>query len=129
VRRARDVVDGTGAFPAEKMAAVAFAHLDRLAARARTILGQNRAAVRAFLGSREELEWVEPDGGSVVFPRLRGVADAGPFVNRLLSDHDTAVVPGRFFEAPAHFRIAFGGNPKTIAGGLARIGRALIASA
>ena len=125
VRRARDVVDGTGAFPAEKMAAVAFAHLDRLAARARTILGQNGAAVRAFLSSRQQLEWVDPDGGSVVFPRLRDVEDAGPFVTRLLSDHDTAVVPGSFFEAPAHFRIAFGGKPESLAGGLARIGRAL----
>jgi aspartate/methionine/tyrosine aminotransferase len=128
VRRTRDVVDGTGAFPSEQMAAIAFAHLDRLAARARTILQRNVAAVRAFLGSREELEWVEPDGGSVVFPRLRGVADAEPFVARLLSGYQTAVVPGRFFEAPAHFRIAFGGNPETVAGGLMRIGRALIAS-
>jgi len=48
-----------------------------------------------------------------------------PFVTRLLSDHDTSVVPGSFFEAPAHFRIAFGGRPETVAGGLARIGRAL----
>ncbi len=128
VRRTRDVVDGTGAFPAEQMAAVAFEHLDRLAARARTILQRNVAAVRAFLGSREELEWVEPDGGSVVFPRLKGFADAEPFVTRLLSGYQTAVVPGRFFEAPAHFRIAFGGSPETVAGGLARIGQALIAS-
>jgi aspartate/methionine/tyrosine aminotransferase len=125
VRRARDVVDGTGAFPAEQMAAIAFAHLDRLAARARAILQRNVAAVRAFLGSREELEWVEPDGGSVVFPRLKGVADAEPFVARLLSGHQTAVVPGRFFEAPAHFRIAFGGKPEIVAGGLKRIGLAL----
>jgi aspartate/methionine/tyrosine aminotransferase len=46
-------------------------------------------------------------------------------VNRLLADYQTSVAPGRFFEAPAHFRIAFGGRPETVAGGLARIGRAL----
>ena len=127
VRRTRDVVDGTGVFPAEKMGAVAFAHLDRLALRARKILEQNGAAVRALLDGRREIEWVPPAGGSVAFPRLRGVEDAGPFVDRLLSAHQTAVVPGRFFEAPVHFRIAFGGKPETVAGGLARIARALAA--
>jgi hypothetical protein len=125
VRRTRDVVDGTGVYAAEKMAAVAFAHLDRLAARARKILEQNGAAVHAFLGSRRELDWVPPTAGTVVFPRLRGVDDAEPFVTRLLSAHQTAVTPGRFFEAPAHFRIAFGGKPETVAGGLRRIGKAL----
>jgi hypothetical protein len=125
VRRTRDVVDGTGPFPTEKIASVAFAHLDRLALRARHILEPNRAAVRAFLAKRREVECVPPDGGSVVFPRLRGVADTGPFVERLLADHQTLVVPGRFFEAPAHFRIAMGGKPEILAGGLTRIAKAL----
>jgi len=125
IRRTRDAVDGTGVFPAEKIAAVAFAHLDRLAARARRLLERNGAATRAFLENRHELEWVAPTGGSIVFPRLRGSTDAEPFVNRLLAEYQTSVAPGRFFEAPAHFRIAFGGKPETVAGGLARIGRAL----
>ncbi len=125
VRRTRDVVDGTGPFPTEKLASVAFAHFDRLAARARHILEPNRAAVRAFLARRSELECVPPDGGSVVFPRIRGVADAGPFVERLLVEQQTLVVPGRFFEAPAHFRIAMGGKPEILAGGLTRICKAL----
>ncbi|MBE3072998.1 MAG: pyridoxal phosphate-dependent aminotransferase [Acidobacteria bacterium] len=124
IRRTRDVVDGIGAFPAERIAAVAFAHLDRLRARARIILARNGSAVRTFLRSRPEFEWIDPPAGSVVFPRLRGVADAEPFIRRLLSDYETAVVPGRFFEAPAHFRIAFGGKPDILAGGLERIGRA-----
>jgi aspartate/methionine/tyrosine aminotransferase len=124
IRRTRDVVDGVGAFPAERIATVAFAHLDRLRARARTLLERNGTAVRTFLRSRPELEWVDPPAGSIVFPRLRGAADAEPFITCLLSDYQTAVVPGRFFEAPAHFRIAFGGRPDILAGGLKRIGQA-----
>ena len=125
VRRTRDVVDGAGAFPAERIAATAFAHLDRLKMRARGILAANGAAVRAFLRGRPEIEWIDPPAGSIVFPRLRGAEDAEPFVRRLLGEYQTAIVPGRFFEAPAHFRIAFGGAPNILAGGLQRIGLAL----
>ena len=125
VRRARDVVDGTGPFPTERIATLAFAELDRLLARARTILEPNRAMVRDFLKSRPELDAADPVGGTVAFPRLLGVGDADPFVKRLFDLYDTGVVPGRFFEAPAHFRLAFGGLAEKVAGGLARIGEAL----
>ncbi len=63
--------------------------------------------------------------GTVVFPRIRGVADAGPFVDRLAREFETDVVPGRFFQAPAHFRVGFGGRPEVLAEGLAQLGRAL----
>ena len=125
VRRARDIVDGAGVFPSERMSVVAFEHLDRLAARARSILGPNYALARAFFDSRPEIEYVEPAGGTVVFPRLRGRADAGPFIDRLFREEQVGVVPGRFFQAPAHFRLAFGGARETLEDGLERIGRSL----
>jgi aspartate/methionine/tyrosine aminotransferase len=125
VRRARDVVDGTGPFPTERIATLAFAELDRLLARARAILEPNRAMIRDFLENRPELDAADPVGGTVAFPRLRGADDADPFVTRLFDRYETGVVPGRFFDAPAHFRIAFGGPAETLAGGLARIGEAL----
>ena len=125
VRRARDIVDGTGVFPAERMAVVAFEHLERLATRARSILSPNLALVRSFLARHDALECVPPAGGTVVFPRLRGQADAGPFIDRLLREEQVGVVPGRFFQAPAHFRLAFGGLQDTLQHGLERIGRFL----
>jgi hypothetical protein len=125
VRRARDIIDGTGVFPAERMSVVAFEHLDRLAARALSILEPNFPLVRRFLDGRRELEYVPPAGGTVVFPRLRGHADAGPFIERLLREEEVGVVPGRFFQAPAHFRLAFGGPRKTLQCGLDGIGRML----
>jgi hypothetical protein len=121
VRRARDVVDAEGAFLADRLATLAFERLDDLARRARAILGPNREAVRRFLSSRRELEWIEAAGGTVVFPRLARMTDACPFVDRLLAEEHTAVVPGRFFEAPAHFRISFGGRADVVAHGLAAI--------
>ena len=125
IRRARDIVDGTGVFPAERMAVVAFAHLDRLAARARAILEPNLALVRRFLGDRAGLQYVPPAGGTVLFPRLRDSDDASPLVERLLREAEVGVVPGRFFQAPAHFRLAFGGPRDTLERGLEAIGRLL----
>lgn len=125
IRRARDIVDGTGVFPAERMAVAAFEHLDRLAARAKSILEPNFALARRFLDGRPEIEYVAPAGGTVVFPRLRGRADAGPFIERLLDEEGVGVVPGRFFQVPAHFRLAFGGSPDTLQCGLEGLGRLL----
>jgi aspartate/methionine/tyrosine aminotransferase len=126
IRRARDIVDGVGAFPPDRMAVAAFEHLDRLANRARRILETNFAIVHDFLDTRHELEYVPPAGGTVVFPRLRGAADAAPFTERLLRDEQVGVVPGRFFQAPAHFRLAFGMlSPELLREALARTGRAL----
>jgi aspartate/methionine/tyrosine aminotransferase len=126
IARARDIVDGTGAFPAERLSVLAFSLLDRLAGRARRLLDANRGTVRAFLESRPELEYVEPSAGTVIFPRIRGIGDAGPFVERLAREFETDVVPGRFFQAPAHFRVGFGGRPEVLREGLAMLGRALI---
>jgi aspartate/methionine/tyrosine aminotransferase len=122
IRRARDIVDGTGVLPAERMSVVAFDHLDRLAARARSILEPNFALVRTFFDRHPRIEYVVPAGGTVVFPRLRGVADAAPFIERLMGEESVGVVPGRFFQAPAHFRLAYGGVTETLKEGLRRIG-------
>jgi aspartate/methionine/tyrosine aminotransferase len=125
VRRARDIVDGSGAFPTERLSVLAFSMLDRLAARAQRILAVNGRAVREFLASRSDLDVVTPRAGTVVFPRIRGVQDAGPFVERLAREFGVDVVPGRFFQAPAHFRVAFGGRGEVLAEGLAQLRKAL----
>jgi aspartate/methionine/tyrosine aminotransferase len=125
LRRVRDIVDGGGSIVTERLAVLAFAQLDRLIARSRTLLEANTALVRDFLRSRTELEWIQPDGATVVFPRLRSVPDSSVFAERLLEERETAVVPGRFFEAPAHFRLGFGGPHEALAGGLEAIAAAL----
>lgn len=125
VRRARDVVDGTGSIVAERLSVLAFEQLDRLIARSRAILDSNGALVRTFLRARPELEYVDPAGGTVVFPRIRDVENSDRFSERLMNDRGTAIVPGRFFDAPAHFRIGFSGANEPLRGGLAAIGAAL----
>ncbi len=125
IRITRDVIDGSGAFIAERVAAIALGEIDRLRLRARQLLGENFMALKAMAASHPRLEWLEPVAGTTAFPRLRGVDDATPFVDTLMSDYDTAVVPGHFFQAPAHIRIAFGGDPVKFRASLAELDRAL----
>lgn len=129
IRRARDVIDGTGSIVAERLAALAFAHLDRLRERAATLLATNTRMMRTFLEARPDLAWVDPRRGTVVFPRVRDVEDTSRFAERLLAERETAVVPGRFFEAPGHVRLGVGGPTDDLAAGLAALSAALDARA
>jgi len=125
IRRARDAVDAVGAYPTEVASARAFAMIDRLEARAGAIIEPNLSLLAAFIDSRDDLEWVRPDGGTVAFPRFVDRRDTDSFAERLLRDHGTAVVPGRFFGASEHFRIAFGVTPETLERGLEAVVRVM----
>jgi aspartate/methionine/tyrosine aminotransferase len=124
IRRARDVVDGTGSIVAERLAVLAFEHLDALYLRARAILARNKALADTFLATHPQLEWV-PSAGTIVFPRITGVADSRLFVERVMQERQTALGPGSFFEAPAHFRLGYGGESERLREGLARISSVL----
>lgn len=125
MRRVRDVMDGVGSFPSDRLAWLAFSRLDRLEARARSILEPNLRILTEFIESRAGLEWVRPRGGNVAFPRLSSLQDTRPLAEQLERAYDTAIVPGDFFEAPAHFRVAFSCATETLFGGLERLGKAL----
>jgi aspartate/methionine/tyrosine aminotransferase len=124
IRRARDVVDGTGSLPAERMSVLAFVQLERLAARAQRVIEPNLATFREFLARTPQLEGFA-QRGTVAFPRLRSGDDARAFAETLMRQYNTAVVPGYFFEAPAHMRIGLGIDPQVLRRGLEQISRAL----
>jgi len=126
VRRVRDVVDGSGAVPSERLGLTAFEHIDGLLERARSILEPHWHLLNHFVEGREELEWAAPAVGScVAFPRLAGTDDAAPFVERARVDFGVGLVPGRFFGAPPHFRISMSGKRDVLQAGLEALGRAL----
>ena len=124
IRRERDVVDVWSAIPADRISVVAFRNIDRLAERAQRLLARNASLVREFVDSRAELECV-PSSATIAFPRFRDGRDARSFVAKLFEDHGVAVVPGSFFDAPSHFRIAFGGATETVEKGLEAIAACL----
>ncbi len=121
--RLNDLFGVIPAHPAELLSVVALERLERPAARARRILETNAALLDRFLASRPELDCAGVGDGMIAFPRLRqGGVDA---LCERLRREETTVVPGRFFDAPQHFRLAIGCAPETLAGGLERLGRAL----
>ena len=123
--RARDVIDAVGSIPSEALGSLAFTHLDALLERARNVLRPGAALFRDFMSSRSDLEWVEPLGGAVGFPRLRASTDAEPFVDFAAADYDVGVTAGRLFGEPAHFRVAVAGERDVLESGLEALGRAL----
>ena len=122
IRRARDVIDVSGAIPAERLSALAFAHLPALARRAGEILARNRRLWAQFFQERPELACVSADA-SVVFPRFVDGRDASPFTQRLFERTGVAVAPGSFFGAPEHFRVSLGGATENLERGLYEIAR------
>ncbi len=121
--RLNDLFGVVPAHPAELLSVVALDRLERVAARARRILETNTPVANAFLASRPELECPPLDGSMIAFPRLRG-GGVDALCERLRADGAT-VVPGRFFGAAEHFRLAVGCAPATLQGGLERLARAL----
>lgn len=67
--------------------------------------------VKAWMQEQDELEWVEPDGGCVCFPRIKApeTVDIDAFYKLLLEKYGTYVGPGHWFDMPRHYmRIGFG---------------------
>jgi aspartate/methionine/tyrosine aminotransferase len=125
MRRTNDLMGAVGSMPGQTLAAAAFRQLPRLAARSRAILDPNIELVHAFLKEHEEqLECVVPERSMTVFPRLKKEADSEPLHDRL-RQLETSIVPGKFFEAPRHFRLGFAVRTEDVAMGLERLGRGL----
>lgn len=122
--RLNDFYGVNAAHPAERLGVVALNHLDEIAASYANLLTRNRQAVNRFLDTRPDLEVARHPFGTVLFPRLReGEAEA--FCELLRSRYETSVVPGKFFEAPQHFRMFVGAQEPILAEGLERLKRAL----
>jgi aspartate/methionine/tyrosine aminotransferase len=125
--RLNDLFGVVPAHPAERLSVVALDRLERVAERARRILEANKEGVNAFLAARPELACEPVDGGMIAFPRLQK-GDVESLCELLRERFETTVVPGRFFGADDHFRLAIGAEPEVIAEGLARLGQALDAT-
>lgn len=85
------------------------------------------ATVKDWIGREQLLEWVEPSGGCVCFPRMREGIDTARFYDRLNNHYGAYVGPGHWFEqSDRFFRVGYGWpTADELAGGLAAISNAL----
>ena len=124
MRLLHDIFGALAPHPAERLSVVALSKLPKFAARAKRILKSNRAVLNEFLDSREDLKAVRTESGTTSFPRLlKGRVEN--LCDLLTEKYDTAVVPGRFFESPQHFRIGMCAEPQLFSEGVQRLGAAL----
>ena len=119
-----DLFASTAVHAGERLSVIAMQQLKEIGDRAKRLLDRNRQLLNEFLDTREDLEVVRPEFGTVMFPRVRrGTSEE--LCRVLREKYETSVVPGNFFEMPAHFRIGIAGDTATLKAGLERLGQAL----
>ena len=122
--RVNDLFGVNQAHPAERLACIAFEQLHVVNEGIPEMLRRNRELFNAFVDSRSDLKCMPAEHGVVAFPRWAG----GPTdkLDALLRErYDAAVVPGRWFEMPDHFRVGLGYPTDLLLEGLKRVGAAL----
>jgi hypothetical protein len=119
-----DLYGATPVHVGELLSVIALDNLDRVAERAQSVLQANGQQLELLLNTRAEMEYVRPQRGTIVFPRLTS-GSLESFCELLRDKFETSVVPGGFFEMPRHFRVGIGGDPAMTAEGLRRVGMAL----
>jgi len=124
IRRLNDLFSVTTAHPSERLALRALERADEILARINASLALHIDVVDAFVRSQPRLSWARPRAGTVGLIRVHGM-DVELLVENLHTAYEVAVVPGQFFGAPGHIRIAFGLGTDDLHRALDLIARAL----
>ncbi len=119
-----DIHAATYPFIAEQLSVIALSKLSGIASHMKAMLDENRRLLVAFLQSRDELDYLWPEHGTVVFPRLK-TGSADDLCKVLREKYDVSVVPGSFFEMPDHFRIGVGTPTASVKEALQHLGTGL----
>jgi aspartate/methionine/tyrosine aminotransferase len=119
-----DIFAATPVHAGERLSVLAFQQIEEIARRAHDLLDRNRRLLNEFLDSRNDLETIRPEFGTIMFPRWKG-GNTDKLCAVLQDKYETSVVPGRFFGMPAHFRVGLGGDSEVLETGLERLGTAL----
>ena len=71
------------------------------------------------------LEWVEPHGGVMCFPRYRANMSSIELCHKLLDDHGVMVNPGEYFNLDGHIRLGYACSEDILRSGLDALGTGL----
>lgn len=101
--------------PSELLAGIALRAGERIQARNRGIIAENRPQFDAFFERHAELfDWQPPDGGCVAFPRYHGPDGVERFCERLVHQAGVLLLPASLYTSALttvpseHFRIGIG---------------------
>jgi aspartate/methionine/tyrosine aminotransferase len=122
---AKEQIGICGSVVDEEIAARTLAQREAWLAELRPFIARQRQVVGDWIAGEELMEWVEPGGGVVCFPRIRPdvPVDVDEFYRVLNEVHGAFVGPGHWFEQDRrHMRIGYAWpSPEELAGGLAAI--------
>ena len=122
--RLNEIFGVSQAHAAERLACIAFDHVDEIVGDTPAMLDRNRALFNAFVATRDDLYCAPAEHGITAFPRWSG-GDTQRLDALLRSRYDTSIVPGCWFEAADHFRIGLGRPTDDLTEGLTRLRSAL----
>ena len=125
LRRVVDHVNVEGVYVGDLISDEVWGRRDSIRTNLRDSIRTNHQIVKEWVESEPGLSWVEPDGGVVCFPRIETGCTGSELEAVLLRDHDTGIVPGRFFGREKHFRLGFGGSADILKQALFHIHSAL----
>ncbi|BBD98799.1 aminotransferase class V-fold PLP-dependent enzyme [Sphingobium amiense] len=102
---AKEQINICGSIVDEWISGAVLEQRDDFLALLRVEMRKRLSIVRDWVASEPMIDWIEPSGGVVCFPKI--VADAAfdtkAFYARLLEKHGTYVGPGHWFEMPTNF--------------------------
>ena len=129
---AKEQIGICGSVVDEEIAARAFAQRETWLAELRPFIAERFSVVREWIAGEELMEWIEPGGGAVCFPRIKPdvPVDVDEFYRVLGDVHGAYVGPGHWFEQDRrHMRIGYAWPlPEELEGGLAAISASLRAA-
>jgi aspartate/methionine/tyrosine aminotransferase len=122
---AKEQIGICGSVVDEEIAARAFAQRDVWLPEINARIRRRFEVVSSWMAGEELMEWVEPHGGCVCFPRIKPdvPVDVDEFYRVLNDRHGAYVGPGHWFEqSRRHMRVGYGWPlPDELEGGLAAI--------
>ncbi|MDA4129712.1 MAG: pyridoxal phosphate-dependent aminotransferase [Thaumarchaeota archaeon] len=93
--------------------------------RAASIMNQNLQIAKAFFKRTiDYINWVEPDGAPICFPKSKLPLSSLQLSKTLIDRFGILVSPGEFFESPGHFRLSFAGSSARVEKGLDSLAKA-----
>jgi len=126
---AKEQIGICGGIIDERLGVAVLEQRDAFLSRSRPHNRARRDIVRDWIAREPLMEWVEPQGGVVCFPRMRVATDfdTDRFYDSLLHAHGTYVGPGHWFEmSKRYMRIGFAWpTEQELRDGLAAISAAL----
>ena len=124
--RLKDYTTIAPATISEALAEIALERRDELIKRARFILSERWPKLEDWAATHSrELHWAPPQAGGICFFSYQFPIESMAFVDRLIREYSTMVVPGIHFRAERHLRIGYGMEPRILHAGLAAIDRLL----